>query len=229
MARQRRAAGGGPAAPALPAALPSPPSSEEEADEAPEEVSFGAARAAAETERKLAGEAARRHRELLKEKRRRREELFKEQKRKKLLPEAVLQELAAAPPVRQNEATHAADQDEHPEDGSVKQSEGKGPGQLRKDKPRGTRSKGNYMAMHLKDQSLTGLHQQTAKDFLHAHLYGPGTNRTNANEFFSIENKKNPVKKAAVQFVDKSWGLEEKQKATKFKKCWLATKMKSLV
>ncbi|XP_062425908.1 nucleolar protein 7 isoform X2 [Rhea pennata] len=213
--RQKRAAGGDPAAP------PSPPSSE---DEAPEEVSFGVARAAAETERKIAGEAARRHRELLKEKRRRREELFKEQKRKKLLPEAVLQELAAAPPGRQNEVTHAADKDEHPEDhGSEKQSKGHVPGQLKKDKPRGTRSKGNYIAVHLKDQSLTGLHQQTAKDFLHTHLYGP------ANEFFSLENKKNPVKKAAVQFVDKSWGLEEKQKATKFKKCWLAAKMKSLV
>ncbi|XP_025915336.1 U3 small nucleolar RNA-associated protein NOL7 [Apteryx mantelli] len=221
--RQRRAAGGGSAA------LPSLPSFEDEADEAPEEVSFDVARAAAETERKIAGEAARRHRELLKEKRRRREELFKEQKRKKLLPEAVLQELAAAPPGRQSEVTHAADQDEHPEDGPARQSEGHVPGQLKKDKPKGTRSKGNYMAVHLKDQSLTGLHQQTAKDFLYTHLYGAGTNRTHANEFFSLENKKNPVKKAAVQFVDKSWGLEEKQKAMKFKKCWLAAKMKSLV
>nr|XP_013817535.1 PREDICTED: LOW QUALITY PROTEIN: nucleolar protein 7 [Apteryx mantelli mantelli] len=179
---------------------------------------------------------------------------------KKLLPEAVLQELAAAPPGRQSEVTHAADQDEHPEDGPARQSEGHVPGQLKKDKPKGTRSKGNYMAVHLKDQSLTGLHQQTAKDFLYTHLYGAGTNRTHgklfslcgavslclldlsalnsvnnihisisANEFFSLENKKNPVKKAAVQFVDKSWGLEEKQKAMKFKKCWLAAKMKSLV
>uniref|UniRef100_A0A8C4KE37 Nucleolar protein 7 n=2 Tax=Dromaius novaehollandiae TaxID=8790 RepID=A0A8C4KE37_DRONO len=208
---------------------PSPLSSEDEADEAPEEVSFGVARAAAETERKIAGEAARRHQELRKEKRRRRDELFKEQKRRKLLPEAVLQELAAAPSGGQNEVTHAADQDEHPEAGAAKQSDGHVPGQLKKDKPRGTRSKGNYMAVHLKDQSLTGLHQQTAKDFLYTQLYGPGTNRMHANEFFSLENKKNPVKKAAVQFVDKSWGLEEKEKATKFKKCWLAAKMKSLV
>lgn len=93
------------------------------------------------------------------------------------------------------------------------------------------RSKGNYIAVHLKDENLTGLHQQTAKDFIHSQLYGPGTNRTSgrqfslglhldlsvlifvinvylitANEFFSIANKKDSVKKAAVQFVDKSWG-----------------------
>uniref|UniRef100_U3IBP2 Nucleolar protein 7 n=1 Tax=Anas platyrhynchos platyrhynchos TaxID=8840 RepID=U3IBP2_ANAPP len=162
------------------AAVPSPAASDGE--DAPEELSFGAAAAAAESERQLAGEAARRHRELLKEKRRRRQELFVEQKRRKLLPEALLQELAAG------------------------------------------RSKGNYTAMHLKDQSLTGLHQQTAKDFVYSHLYGPGTNRT-TNEFFSLANKKDPVKKAAVQFVDKSWGLEKKQKATKFKKHWISRKM----
>ncbi|XP_025902852.1 nucleolar protein 7 [Nothoprocta perdicaria] len=74
-----------------------------------------------------------------------------------------------------------------------------------------------------------GLHQQTAQAFLYKHLYGPGSNRVDANEFFSLENKKNPVKKAAVQFVDKTWGLEKKQKAAKFKKCWLAANMKSLV
>ncbi|NWV65667.1 NOL7 protein, partial [Malurus elegans] len=69
-----------------------------------------------------------------------------------------------------------------------------------------TRTKGNYAAVCLKDQSLTGLHQQLAKDFLNAQLYGPHTNRVQANDFFSIANKKDPVKKAAVQFVDKSWG-----------------------
>ncbi|NXL88739.1 NOL7 protein, partial [Alectura lathami] len=112
----------------------------------------------------------------------------------------------------------------HPAGRPAKQSEGHAPGQVKKDKAGGTRSKGNYVAVHLKDQNLTGLHEQTAKDFLYSHLYGPGTNRTSANEFFSIANKKNPVKKAAVQFVDKSWGLEKKQRATKFKKYWIATK-----
>lgn len=46
------------AAPVAPAAAP--PSSED--DEAPEELSFGTARAEAEAERKLVGEAARRYR-----------------------------------------------------------------------------------------------------------------------------------------------------------------------
>ncbi|XP_032037228.1 nucleolar protein 7 [Aythya fuligula] len=201
------------------AVVPSPAASDGE--DAPEELSFGAAAAAAESERQLAGEAARRHRELLKEKRRRRQELFVEQKRRKLLPEALLQELAAGRP----EKPAAAERDKQPGNKSEKQSEGRVLKQVKQDKARGARSKGNYTAMHLKDQSLTGLHQQTAKDFVYSHLYGPGTNRTSANEFFSLANKKDPVKKAAVQFVDKSWGLEKKQKATKFKKHWISRKM----
>ncbi|XP_031445268.1 nucleolar protein 7 [Phasianus colchicus] len=211
------------AAPVGPAATP--PSSED--DEAPEELSFGTARAEAEAERKLAGEAARRHRELLKEKRRRRQELFTEQKRRKLLPEALLQELAAAPLARADEPSPAAAPDKHPKGGSAKQSEDHIPGQVKKDKAGGTRSKGNYFAVHLKDENLTGLHQQTAKDFIHSQLYGPGTNRTSANEFFSIANKRDSVKKAAVQFVDKSWGLEKKQRATRFTKYWVARKVTS--
>ncbi|XP_042689487.1 nucleolar protein 7 [Centrocercus urophasianus] len=211
------------AVPAGPAAAPL--SSED--DEAPEELSFGTARAEAEAERKLVGEAARRHRELLKEKRRRRQELFTEQKRRKLLPEALLQELAAAPLARAEEPSPAAAPDKHPEGGSAKQSEDRIPGQVKKGKAGGTRSKGNYIAVHLKDENLTGLHQQTAKDFIHSQLYGPGTNRTSANEFFSIANKKDSVKKAAVQFVDKSWGLEKKQRATKFTKYWVARKVTS--
>ncbi|XP_015705630.1 nucleolar protein 7-like [Coturnix japonica] len=94
----------GKAAPVGPSAAS--PSSEDE--EPPEELSFGTARAEAEAERKLVGEAARRHRELLKEKRRRRQELFTEQKRRKLLPEALLQELAAAPPARADEPSPPA-------------------------------------------------------------------------------------------------------------------------
>lgn len=46
--------------PVAAAALPGPASSGDEADEAPEQVSFGAAREAAATERRLLGEAARR-------------------------------------------------------------------------------------------------------------------------------------------------------------------------
>uniref|UniRef100_A0A8C3KBV3 Nucleolar protein 7 n=1 Tax=Calidris pygmaea TaxID=425635 RepID=A0A8C3KBV3_9CHAR len=175
-----------------PAAHLSPASSE---DEAPEEVSFGAAREAAEAERK--------HRELLKEKRRRRQELFVEQKRRKLLPEAVLQELTAAPPTGGKRELSWLEGKERDTDCcvccSVTTRQGLPSLAL-------TRPKGNYTAVRLKDQSLTGLHQQLAKDFLNTQLYGPDTNRVQANEFFSLENKKDPVKKAAVQFVDKSWG-----------------------
>ncbi|GAB0183850.1 nucleolar protein 7 [Grus japonensis] len=225
MARRQKAAAAGKRGP--PAALLSPPSSE---DEAPEEVSFGVAKEAAETERKLVGEAARRHRELLKEKRRRRQELFTEQKKRKLLPDAVLKELAAAPPARADGRAAAANRGKHGGDGAAKQRRGQAQRQVKTDKQRkGARSKGNYTAVRLKDQSLTGLHLQLAKDFLNTQLYGPDTNRAQANEFFSLENKKNPVKKAAVQFVDKSWGQEKKQRATRFKKHWLSTQIKNQV
>ncbi|NXP22432.1 NOL7 protein, partial [Scytalopus superciliaris] len=197
-----------------PAALPSPASSssEGEEDEAPERLSFGVAREAAAAERRLVGEAARRHRELQKEKRRRHQELFAEQKKRRLLPEAVLQELQdlaapAASPARYYTGVSVV--------GSVTTLQGFVFVLL-------TRSKGNYMAVCLKDHSSTDIHQQLAKDFLNAQLYGPHTNRVQANEFFSLANKKDPVKKAAVQFVDSSWGQEKKEKAARFKKRWIA-------
>nr|XP_009917678.1 PREDICTED: nucleolar protein 7 [Haliaeetus albicilla] len=113
---------------------------------------------------------------------------------------------------------------------AVKQRRGRAQRQVKKAKQRkSARSKGNYTAVCLKDQSITGLHQQLAKDFLNTHLYGPDANRAQANDFFSLENKKNPVKKAAVQFVDKSWGQEKKERATRFKKIWLATQLKNQV
>ncbi|KAF4802716.1 nucleolar protein 7 [Turdus rufiventris] len=201
-----------------PAVLPSPASSSE--DEAPEEVPFGVAREAAEAERKLVGEAARRHRELLKEKRRRHQELFAEQKKRKLLPEAVLQELqelqelqdVSTRPAEQTVADDSVTLDEELEAEDVQLDRGQAESQDQVEVPdkkgkksKGARTKGNYMAVCLKDHSVTGLHQQLAKDFLNAQLYGPHTNRVQANEFFSIANKKDPVKKAAVQFVDKSW------------------------
>ncbi|NXU61958.1 NOL7 protein, partial [Horornis vulcanius] len=183
-----------------PAALPSPASSsEDEADEAPEEVPFGVAREAAEAERKLVGEAARRHRELLKEKRRRHQELFAEQKvpryprRAPGGPGWVSRRCRCACP---------------PDSPLPHRSAGCCP---RPDLHLSlTRTKGNYRAVCLKDHSVTGLHQQLAQDFLNAQLYGPHTNRVQANEFFSLANKKDPVKKAAVQFVDKSWGKYRK-------------------
>ncbi|XP_053815737.1 nucleolar protein 7 isoform X2 [Vidua chalybeata] len=214
-----------------PAAVPSPASSSE--DEAPEEVPFGVAREAAEAERKLVGEAARRHRELLKEKRRRHQELFAEQKKRRLLPEAVLQELQDVS-ARPAEQAAADDPGEELEAGAVQleqgqaQRQGQGEVQQKKGKrSKGARTKGNYMAVCLKDHSVAGLHQQLAKDFLNAQLYGPHTNRVPANEFFSLANKRAPVKKAAVQFVDKSWGQDKKEKAARFKKRWLAPQIKN--
>ncbi|KAL9869533.1 U3 small nucleolar RNA-associated protein NOL7 [Geothlypis trichas] len=220
-----------------PAALPSPASSsEDEADEAPEEVPFGVAKEAAEAERKLVGEAARRHRELLKEKRRRHQELFAEQKKRRLLPEAVLQELqelqelqdVSARPAEQAAADDPVTLGEELEAEAVELEQGQAEVQEKKSKRRkGARTKGNYVAVCLKDHSATGLHQQLAKDFLNAQLYGPHTNRVPANEFFSLANKRGPVKKAAVQFVDKSWGQDKKEKAAMFKKRWLATHIKN--
>ncbi|NXB03141.1 NOL7 protein, partial [Cnemophilus loriae] len=170
----------------------------------------------------------RRHRELLKEKRRRHQELFAEQKKRRLLPESVLQELqelqelqdvCARPP----EQAAADDPGEELEGGAAQQEQGQAEVQEKKGKrSKGARTKGNYRAVCLKDHSVTGLHQQLAKDFLNAQLYGPHTNRVQANEFFSLANKKDPVKKAAVQFVDKSWGQDKKEKAARFKKRWLA-------
>ncbi|NXT60308.1 NOL7 protein, partial [Chaetops frenatus] len=171
-----------------PAALPSPASSsEDEADEAPEEVSFGVAREAAKAERKLVGEAARRHRELLKEKRRRHQELFAEQKKRRLLPEAVLQELQELEDVSTRPDEQAAADDpvtpgEELEDEAAQQEQGQaqrqGQAEAKKGKrSKGARTKGNYIAVCLKDHSVTGLHQQLAKDFLNAQLYGPHTNR----------------------------------------------------
>ncbi|NXR50395.1 NOL7 protein, partial [Hippolais icterina] len=193
-----------------------------EADEAPEEVPFGVAREAAEAERKLVGEAARRHRELLKEKRRRHQELFAEQKKRRLLPEAVLQELQELQDVPAREELEAEAEQLEQGQAEVQEKKGKRNKGTRDLHLSLTRTKGNYMAVCLKDHSVTGLHQQLAKDFLNAQLYGPHTGRVQANEFFSLANKKDPVKKAAVQFVDKSWGQDKKEKAAKFKKRWLA-------
>ncbi|NXY15818.1 NOL7 protein, partial [Atrichornis clamosus] len=175
------------------AALPSPASSsEDEADEAPEEVPFGVAREAAEAERKLVGEAARRHRELLKEKRRRHQELFAEQKKRRLLPEAVLQELQelSARPAEQAAADDPVTLSEEPEGEAEKQEQGQAQRQSQAEvqekkgkRNKGARTKGKYTAVCLKDQSLTGLHQQLARDFLNAQLYGPHTNRVQGKQF----------------------------------------------
>ncbi|NXT29309.1 NOL7 protein, partial [Syrrhaptes paradoxus] len=222
MASRRKVAAAGKRGP--PSALLSPASSE---DEAPEELSFGAAKEAAQTERKLVGEAARRHRELLKEKRRRRQELFAEQKVRPPPLESRRPRRGQPPPRSLPSPRRSGSCSPRPCCRSWpprRPGEGAGPGE--RCLPPGVRplgtlarggfglgaSKGNYTAVRLKDQSVIGLHQQLAKDFLNIQLYGPAANRAQANDFFSLENKKNPVKKAAVQFVDKSWGKYKKSK-----------------
>uniref|UniRef100_A0A670IRU7 Nucleolar protein 7 n=1 Tax=Podarcis muralis TaxID=64176 RepID=A0A670IRU7_PODMU len=73
----------------------------------------------------------------------------------------------------------------------------------------------SYMAVQLKDQDLTNKQQQVAKDFLQKHLYGRGCHRTTANQYFSVGNKRSDVKKAAFQFVNKSWGNNSNAKPLK--------------
>ncbi|NWS91418.1 NOL7 protein, partial [Toxostoma redivivum] len=164
----------------------------------------------------------RRHRELLKEKRRRHQELFAEQKVPRSPRRAPGRPWLSVPAVSRppdSPLSHrSASCCPRPCCRSCRSC---------RMCPHGlyislTRTKGNYMAVCLKDHNVTGLHQQLAKDFLNAQLYGPHTNRVQANEFFSLANKKDPVKKAAVQFVDKSWGQDKKEKAARFKKRWLA-------
>ncbi|ELW71724.1 NAD-dependent deacetylase sirtuin-5 [Tupaia chinensis] len=95
---------------------------------------------------------------LLKEKRKRREELFIEQKKRKLLPDAILEKLTAAPQTNTK----------------------KSPGKLQE-----------------------------------------------VNKFLSLANKRLPVKKAAVQFLNTAWGAQKKQNAKKFKRRWMIRKMKT--
>ncbi|XP_019378687.1 PREDICTED: nucleolar protein 7 [Gavialis gangeticus] len=214
----RRRRGGWAEEPTLPAAVPFPPSSSSEEDEAeaPEEVPFERAKAEAEARRSLAEAAARRERAELRAKRRRRQELFKEQKEKKALPAAVLEALHPAPPHSENKESDSTNEGRK-EDGSDNGIEEYASGEDSKDETVTVRLKEGYSAVCLKGQDLTSWHQQTAKDFIHNHLYGPGTSRTTANQFFSLANKTSQVKKPAVQFVKKSWGAEKKERAQRFK------------
>ncbi|XP_066481049.1 U3 small nucleolar RNA-associated protein NOL7 [Tiliqua scincoides] len=198
-------------------------SSEEESDGAPEEVTFESARAAAEETRRLAGERARREKAILKEKRRRREELFKEQKKRKLLPENILEELASSVQNNKNQPSNRPVQGQNVEDKSESEIE-EHANEDNEEELLATRLQESYMAVRLKDQDFITRQQQTAKDFVQRHLYGAGSNRTTANNYFSVENKRSAVKKAAVQFVNRSWGSTRKQKARQFTKQWMSSK-----
>ncbi|XP_027732746.1 nucleolar protein 7 [Vombatus ursinus] len=190
---------------------------EEDEDEAPEEVTFASAQAEAKEDERRLRDALRRDKELLKEKRKRREELFTEQKKRKLLPATLLEELTSAPQTKTNESLPRL------ETGNL-ESEKKG---KKEEKTFPIRVKKRYVACRLKDQDLIDLRQQAAKGFIQKYLYGRGSNRTTVNKFLSLDNKRLPVKKPAVQFVNNNWGTERKQSAKKFKKQWMHKKLAS--
>ncbi|KAM9667049.1 U3 small nucleolar RNA-associated protein NOL7 isoform 1-T1 [Trichechus inunguis] len=208
---------------------------DESDDEAPEELTFASAQAEAREEERRVRETARRDKILLKEKRKRREELFIEQKKRKLLPDAVLEKLTTtsqtnikkSPGKLKEGTTHQSNlsvdlQKKH--EGHDKGSDSKKAG-TQKVQP-GSQNK-SYVALRLKDQDLRDARQQAAKAFIQNSLYGPGTNRMTVNKFLSLANKRLPVKRAAAQFLNNTWGAQKKQNAKRFKRRWMFRKMKA--
>ncbi|XP_030077820.1 nucleolar protein 7-like [Microcaecilia unicolor] len=151
-----------------------------------------------------------REKALLKEKRRRREELFKEQKKRKLLPNTVLEEITSTACPRADEEHTTQEQDD------VTESEARSSEDSEAEAV-DARLQESYRAVQLKAWDQISLQEQAAKDFIQSCLYGPGSNRTTVNQFFSLANKKGTIKKPAMQFVDNTWGTEKKQKAKRFK------------
>ncbi|KAJ8272922.1 hypothetical protein GJAV_G00095010 [Gymnothorax javanicus] len=202
-------------------------SSEDDDDEAPEEVTFEDSKAVAIRSMRAAIDTARREKELLKERRRKRQELFQAQKARKLLPDDILEEIDCFIPKKprvsevQGEVEEAEFQEtegsDTDEDEEKRQKEGKKNKKKRRKRPSW---RGNCCVMRLKDQSLSSQQQQSALDFIHSRLYGPGANRTTVNELLSQQNKRALNKSSAIQFVDKQWGAVKKEKAEKFKKRW---------
>ncbi|XP_028723563.1 nucleolar protein 7 [Peromyscus leucopus] len=193
-------------------------------DEAPEELTFASAQAEAREEELRVRESARRDKTLLKEKRKRREELFIEQKKRKLLPDAVLEQLTAA---------SEADIKNSPGNVKVnlkKKSEhiakGRNSKKVKIQKVQSVSQTKSYLAVRLKDQDLRDTRQEAAKHFIHNCLYGSESKRTTVNKFLSLNNKRLPVKRAAAQFLNGTWGAQKQQNAKRFKKRWMARKMK---
>nr|XP_004668000.1 nucleolar protein 7 [Jaculus jaculus] len=193
----------------------------DEDDEAPEERTFASAQAEAREEQRRARETARRDKTLLKEKRKRREELFIEQKKRKLLPDTVLEQLttAAQADIKKSKEVNFEKKSEGNEKGS-------NPKKSKIQKVQTVSQTKSYLAVRLKDQDLRDSRQQAAKAFIHNSLYGPGTKRTTVNKFLSLDNKRLPVKKAAVQFLNSTMGTQKQQNAKRFKRRWMARKMK---
>ncbi|XP_055723565.1 nucleolar protein 7 [Salvelinus fontinalis] len=195
-------------------------------DAAPEELTFEESKASALRSMKNALETSKREKDFLKEKRRKRQELFQEQKKRRLLPAHILEEIDTAPSKKQKLPGDQAESNNEEasclrEEGSEGSKEGyeKEPKKRLKGNIRSL--KGNYMVMRVADQSSNNSQQQTAKDFIQARLYGPGSRRTTNNELLSLQNKRGPNKSAAMQFVNKKWGTEKKAKAEKLKKQWI--------
>ncbi|XP_072296550.1 U3 small nucleolar RNA-associated protein NOL7 [Eucyclogobius newberryi] len=170
-------------------------------DEAPEEMTFASARDEALRRVKSALETAKREKEQLKQKRRRRQELFQEQKKRRLLPKDVLDQMDSAP---QGKEDFEDEDPEEPEEEILSAS----------------RSLRDTYTVTTAKQHMC-FQQQAAQDFLQSRLYGPGSQRSTNNQLLSLQNKKGPHKRAAAQFIKKSWAPREKAKAEKVKRRWI--------
>ncbi|KAM4835423.1 U3 small nucleolar RNA-associated protein NOL7 [Thomomys bottae] len=199
---------------------------DESDDEAPEELTFASAQAEARESERRVRETVRRDKTLQKEKRKRREELFIEQKKRKLLPDTVLEQLTTAsePDIKKSSGKLKEGNLEKKSEDYKKGSNAK---KVKVQKVQSVSQSKSYLALRLKDQDLKDSRQQAAQAFIQNSLYGPGTNRTTVNKFLSLNNKRLPVKKAAAQFLNDSWGTQKKQDAKRFKQRWMAKKMKN--
>ncbi|XP_069880641.1 U3 small nucleolar RNA-associated protein NOL7 [Dipodomys merriami] len=198
---------------------------DESDDEAPEELTFASAQAEARASERRVRETVLRDKTLQKEKRKRREELFIEQKKRKLLPDTVLEQLTASEPdIKKSPGKSKEGNLEKKTEDYKKGSNAK---KVKVQKVRSLSQTKSYMALRLKDQDLKDSRQQAAQAFIQNSLYGPGTNRTTVNKFLSLNNKRLPVKKAAAQFLNNSWGTQKKQNAKRFKQRWMVKKMKT--
>ncbi|XP_012885920.1 PREDICTED: nucleolar protein 7 [Dipodomys ordii] len=199
---------------------------DESDDEAPEELTFASAQAEARSPPRADPDAlSLRDKTLLKEKRKRREELFIEQKKRKLLPDTVLEQLTASEPdIKKSPGKSKEGNLEKKTEDCKKGSKTK---KVKVQKVRSLSQTKSYVALRLKDQDLKDSRQQAAQAFIQNSLYGPGTNRTTVNKFLSLNNKRLPVKKAAAQFLNNSWGTQKKQNAKRFKQRWMVKKMKT--
>ncbi|TSK82127.1 Nucleolar protein 7 [Bagarius yarrelli] len=185
-------------------------------DEGPIEVTFDDSKAFALKSVKDARDSVRRGKDWLKEKRRKKQLLFQEQKKNRLLPETLLEEFE----------TFAQRLPTLPDDKSEQQEVKKI--QVKKLKNVSKSLQGNCKVMQVKDESANTSMQKTAMDFIQTRLYGPGNPRTSSKEkqqakrihaeLLSLEKKRGLNQGAAVQFVDKQWGADQKAKAEKCNK-----------